>query len=114
MINNNPLNMNKKAPMRLKKKYKILLSVLLTLFLGYVLTVSGISAFKYLNLVDAYDFSVDGEVLFTIPSDQKVDLDVLMKKYKMDYLTMSNISKSSKILSVDFKQDIQLIDDYEN
>lgn len=110
MINNNPLNMNKKAPMRLKKKYKILLSVLLTLFLGYLLTVSGISAFKYLNLVDAYDFSVDGEVLFTIPSDQKDDLDLLMKKYKMDYLTMSNISKSAKILSVDFKQDIQLIE----
>ena len=67
--------MKTKVPMRLKKKYKVILYVTLTLILGWILTVSGISAYKYLNLVDAYDFIVDGEVKYTIPSDQYDDLE---------------------------------------
>jgi len=102
--------MKTKVPMRLKKKYKVILYVTLTLILGWILTVSGISAYKYLNLVDAYDFIVDGEVKYTIPSDQYDDLELLMKKYKMDFLSMSNISNSAKILSVEFKQDIQVVE----
>jgi len=102
--------MKTKAPMRLKKKYKVILYVTLTLILGWILTVSGISAYKYLNLVDAYDFIVDGEVKYTIPSDQYDDLELLMKKYKMDFLSISNISNSAKILSVEFKQDIQVVE----
>lgn len=102
--------MKTKVPMRLKKKYKVILYVTLTLILGWILTVSGISAYKYLNLVDAYDFIVDGEVKYTIPSDQYDDLELLMKKYKMDFLSVSNISNSAKILSVEFKQDIQVVE----
>lgn len=102
--------MKTKVPMRLKKKYKVILYVTLTLILGWILTVSGISAYKYLNLVDAYDFIVDGEVKYTIPSDQYDDLELLMKKYKMDFLSISNISNSAKILSVEFKQDIQVVE----
>ena len=102
--------MKTKVPMRLKKKYKVILYVTLTLILGWILTVSGISAYKYLNLVDAYDFIVDGEVKYTIPSDQYDDLELLMKKYKMDFLSVSNISNSAKILSVEFKQDIQIVE----
>lgn len=102
--------MKKKVPMRLKKKYKVILYVTLTLILGWILTVSGISAYKYLKLVDAYDFVVDGEVKYTIPSDQYDDLELLMKKYKMDFLSVSNISNSAKILSVEFKQDIQVVE----
>jgi len=102
--------MKTKAPMRLKKKYKVILYVTLTLILGWILTVSGISAYKYLNLIDAYDFMVDGEVLYTIPSDQYDDLELLMRKYKLSFLSISNIASSAKILSVDFKQDIQIIE----
>lgn len=102
--------MKKKVPMRLKKKYKVILYVTLTLILGWILTVSGISAYKYLKLVDAYDFVVDGEVKYSIPSDQYDDLELLMKKYKMDFLSISHISNSAKILSVEFKQDIQIIE----
>jgi hypothetical protein len=102
--------MKTKATMRLKKKYKVILYVTLTLILGWILTVSGISAFKYLKLVEAYDFVVDGEIKYTIPSDQYDELELLMKKYKMDFLSVSNISNSAKILSVEFKQDIQVVE----
>ncbi len=95
--------------MRLKKKYKILLYVSATLLLGWVLTVSGISAFKYLKMVDAYNFVVDGEVRYTIPADQHDDLELLLNKYKLNFLSIANISPTAKILKVEFRQDIQLI-----
>jgi murein DD-endopeptidase MepM/ murein hydrolase activator NlpD len=95
--------------MRLKKKYKIILYVSATLLLGWVLTVSGISAFKYLKMVDAYNFVVDGEVLYTVPADQQEELELLIKKYKLNFLSIANISPSAKILDVDFRQDIQVV-----
>lgn len=94
--------------MRLKKKYKIILYVSATLLLGWVLTVSGISAFKYLKMVDAYNFVVDGEVRFTIPADKHEELEIFLTKYKLHYLSLANISQNAEILSVEFKQDIQI------
>ncbi len=102
--------MKKKTTMRLKKKYKLILYVTLTLVLGYILTVSGISAFKYLNLVDAFDFVVDGQVLYTLPIESKEDVEMIIKKYKLSYLSVSKISNEAKIMSVNLKQDIQMID----
>lgn len=96
--------------MRLKKKYKIILYITLTIILGWILTVSGISAFKYLKMVEAYDFIVDDEVWYTIPADQYKDLDLFLKRYKLEYLSIANISSNAKILAVDFKQDIQIVE----
>lgn len=96
--------------MRLKKKYKKIIYVTLTLILGWILTVSGISAFKYLQLVDAYNFSVNGEIRYTIPADQRDELDLLLTKYKLNYLSKANIASSAKIIEVDFKQDIQIVE----
>lgn len=96
--------------MRLKKKYKIILYITLTIILGWILTVSGISAFKYLKMVEAYDFIVDGEVWYTIPANQYEDLDLFIRKYKLKYLSIANISANAKILEVDFKQDVQIVE----
>jgi hypothetical protein len=96
--------------MRLKKKYKIILYITLTIILGWILTVSGISAFKYLKMVEAYDFIVDGEVWYTIPANQYEDLDLFIRKYKLKYLSIANISANAKILDVSFKQDIQIVE----
>lgn len=102
--------MKTKAPMRLKKKYKVILYVTLTLILGWILTISGISAYKYLNLVEAFDFVVDGEVLYTLPIESKDDVEMIIKKYKLSYLSLSKISNEAKIMSVKLKQDIQMVD----
>ena len=75
--------------MRLKKKYKIILYVTFTMVLGWLLTVSGISAFKYLRMVEAYNFVVDGEVKYTIPAEQHDDLELLLSKYKLHYLSIA-------------------------
>ncbi len=96
--------------MRLKKKYKIILYVTFTMVLGWLLTVSGISAFKYLKMVEAYNFVVDGEVKYTIPAEQHDDLELLLSKYKLHYLSIANIAPSAKILEVNFKQDIQIVE----
>lgn len=96
--------------MRLKKKYKKIIYVTLTLILGWILTVSGISAFKYLKLVEAYNFSVDGEILYTIPADQHDELELLLTRYKLNYLSIANIAPSAKIIEVDFKQDVQIVE----
>lgn len=102
--------MKKKSALRLRKKYKVILYVTLTLILGWILTVSGISAFKYLKLVDAFDFVVDGQVLYTLPIDSKEDVEMIIKKYKLSYLSVSKISDEAKIMSVNLKQDIQMVD----
>jgi murein DD-endopeptidase MepM/ murein hydrolase activator NlpD len=77
---------------------------------GWILTVSGISAFKYFKMVEAYDFIVDGKVWYTIPADQYEDLDLFIRKYKLNYLSIANISANAKILDVSFKQDIQIVE----
>ena len=91
--------MKKKSALRLRKKYKVILYVTLTLILGWILTVSGISAFKYLKLVDAFDFVVDGQVLYTLPIDSKEDVEMIIKKYKLSYLSVSKKGLYSTILA---------------
>lgn len=95
--------------MRLKRKVKITIYIGLTLIFGWVLTVSGISAMKHLNKVDAIEFKVDGETRFTLPADQADEVDLLLRKYKLSYLSMSNIAAEAKILDVDFQQAIEVL-----
>lgn len=95
--------------MRLKRKIKITIFIASTLVFGWVITVSGISAMRYLNMVEAIDFRVNGETRFTLPADQTDEVDVLLKKYKLGYLSKSNISSEAKILDVDFQQDIEIL-----
>ena len=95
--------------MRLKRKIKNTIYIASTLVFGWVITVSGISAMKHLNRLDAIEFRVNGETRFTLPADQSDDLDLLLRKYKLNYLSKSSISAEAKILEVDFQQDIEVL-----
>lgn len=95
--------------MRLKRKIKNTIYIASTLVFGWVITVSGISAMKHLNKLDAIEFRVEGETRFTLPADQSDDLDLLLRKYKLNYLSKSSISAEAKILEVDFQQDIEVL-----
>ena len=54
--------------MRLKRKIKNTIYIASTLVFGWVITVSGISAMKHLNRLDAIEFRVNGETRFTLPA----------------------------------------------
>ena len=95
--------------MRLKRKIKNTIYIASTLVFGWVITVSGISAMKHLNKLDAIEFRVEGETRFTLPADQADELDILLKKYKMSYLSKSNIAQEAKITEVSFVQDIEVL-----
>ena len=95
--------------MRLKQKIKNTIYITLTLVFGWVITISGISALREFNMLDAIEFKVAGETRFTLPADQVDELDVLLKKYRMHYLSKSNIAPEAKILEVDFQQDIEIL-----
>ncbi len=95
--------------MRLKRKIKNTIYIASTLVFGWVITVSGISAMKHLNKVEAIEFRVNGETRFTLPADQVDEVELLLKKYKLSYLSKSNIAAEAKILGVDFQQDIEVL-----
>lgn len=95
--------------MRLKRKIKITIYIISTLFIGWVIMVSGISAMNQLSLVEAIEFRLNGETRFTLPADQADEVEVLLKKYKLGYLSKSDISSEAKILEVDFQQDIEIV-----
>ena len=95
--------------MRLKRKIKNTIYIASTLVFGWVITVSGISAMKHLNKLDAIEFRVEGETRFTLPADQADELDILLRKYKMSYLSKSNIAQEAKITEVSFVQDIEVL-----
>lgn len=95
--------------MRLKRRIKNTIYIASTLVFGWVITVSGISAMKHLNKVDAIEFRVDGETRFTLPADQADDVEILLKKYKMNYLSRSNIAQEAKIVEVSFVQDVTML-----
>ena len=95
--------------MRLKRKIKNTIYIASTLVFGWVITVSGISAMKHLNKLDAIEFRVEGETRFTLPADQADELDILLRKYKMSYLPKSNIAQEAKITEVSFVQDIEVL-----
>lgn len=95
--------------MRLKRKFKNTIYIASTLVFGWVITVSGISAMKHLNKLDAVEFRVEGETRFTLPADQADEVDLILKKYKLNYLSKSSIAPEAKILKVDFQQKIEII-----